>query len=120
MRKSQKILLWVFGAVFILPEILWSTLGNFLYSFFMPTIHGSSQILRNNFLSNPPFYFLYKIILLVQLVSIIVFTISLAKSKNNFKSKLVYWLLTVLAIFLSIITFVTCYLVYAVSNMSFP
>ena len=120
MDKSQKIWLWASMTLFILPEILWSPFGNFIYSFFLPTVHGSSQIWRDNFLLNSRFDSLYKIILLIQLVSIIIFTINWARYKNYFKSRLTYWFVLILSIFLSLAALFVVYLAYAVSNMSFP
>lgn len=99
MTKIQKVWLWVSLVLFVLPEILWSPLGNFLYSFFMPLVHGSSQIWRDNFLLNSQFNSLYEIILLVQIASIIVFTINWVRFKNNIKSKSTYWIILILCIF---------------------
>ena len=52
MTKSQKIWLTVSAGLFLIPEILWSPIINFTYSFVKPTIHGSAQIFRDNFLIN--------------------------------------------------------------------
>ena len=120
MRKLQKIWLWVSSILFILPEILWSPLGNFLYSFFMPTVSGSSQILRDNFLLNSKFEFLYFVIFLIQLISIIVFTINWVHFRNYIKSKLTYWTVLIFSILLSLVTFFIIYLAFAVSNINFP
>ena len=50
--KLQKGLLWLFGAMFLVPEILWSPVGNFIFSLLTPPIGGYPQLLRNNFLFN--------------------------------------------------------------------
>lgn len=62
MQKSHKIWLWVSVGLFLIPEILWSPLGNFLYSFFIPTVSGSSQIWRDSFILNSQFNSLYNIL----------------------------------------------------------
>ena len=119
MLKKEKIWLSIFSAMFLLPEILWSPIGNFVYSLVMPTVHGSSQILRNNFLFNSSSDSLYIIILLVQLIGIIFFTINWFRSKEDFKSKSTYWLILILGTLLSLVTLFVVYLAYAISNISF-
>lgn len=119
MSKSQKIWLWVPASVFFLPEILWSPLGNFLYSFFMPTVGGSSQILRNNFLLDSRFESLYLIIVLIQLVGIILFTINWVRFKKYFKTPLIYFSVLVLSIFLVLTNLTVIYLWYAISTIDF-
>ncbi len=48
MTKKQKILLVIFVAMFALPEILWSSVGNFLYQFFDTS--NNVHPFRDNFL----------------------------------------------------------------------
>jgi len=120
MQKSQKIWLWIPAALFFLPEILWNPLVNFLYSFFMPIINGSSQILRDNFLLNSGFEFLYLLILLVQLVGAIVFTVNWVRFKSNLKSSSNYFTVLIFSILLTIINISVVFLAYAVSKISFP
>ncbi|MFA6511367.1 MAG: hypothetical protein WCV52_02815 [Candidatus Paceibacterota bacterium] len=86
----------------------------------MPTVHGSSQIFRYNFLLNTQFEFLYKIVLLVQLVGTIAFTFGWIRIRNTLKSKSIYWFILILGVFLSLMAFFTFYLLWAVGNMSFP
>ncbi len=40
MTKSQKIWLGIFLAMFIVPEVLWSPVGNFIYSIVKPPLNG--------------------------------------------------------------------------------
>jgi len=119
MNKMQKIWLWVPTTFFLLPEIIWNPIGNFIYSLFMPTINGSSQIWRNSFLLDSKFYYLYIIILLIQLIGIMFFTVNLARYKNSFKSRLAFWIVFVFGFFLSLITIFVIYLAYSVHNISF-
>ncbi|OGI64859.1 hypothetical protein A3H53_04795 [Candidatus Nomurabacteria bacterium RIFCSPLOWO2_02_FULL_40_10] len=116
---SKKIWLLVSSILFILPEILWSPLGNFIYSLFVPTVNGSSQIWRNNFLLDSKFYSLYITILLIQLIGIVVFVVNWVRFKNYLKSKLAYFVVLILSIFLSFTTLLVLFIAYAVHNISF-
>jgi hypothetical protein len=120
METKQKTWLWISLIMFAMPEILWNPIVNFMYSLFMPTINGSTQIWRESFLLNYRFDFLYKIILLVQLIGIVTFTINWARTKNNSQSRLTYWVVLILSILLSLLTLFIVYLAYAISHISFP
>src|SRR3989344_6363136 len=115
MSKPQKIWLWVSAVLFLLPEILWSPLVNFAYSFFMPTVHGSSQIWRDSFLLNSQFESFYIMVLLIQLLSIIAFTLEWIRLRNSLKSKSTYLIILILSILLSLATIFILFLVYGIS-----
>ncbi len=106
-------------AMFVLPEILWSPLTNFVYSILMPTVNGSSQILRDSFILNYKFNSLYLLILLFQLVGVACLTICWIKLKNYFRSKTTYLVILVLSSFLSLVTLLIVYFAYVISNISF-
>jgi magnesium-transporting ATPase (P-type) len=52
MAKIQKVWLAVSGALFLVPEILWSPLLNFWYEFFQLGKGVNAYPIRNNFLTN--------------------------------------------------------------------
>jgi len=51
MNKKQKIWFAVFLAMFLVPEILWSPVGNFLYQIFQSGNRGGTYPFRENFLT---------------------------------------------------------------------
>ena len=120
MNKKQKIWLWIFLAMFVLPELLWSPIVNLIYSIITPTINGSFQVFRNNFLLNSNFDFLFLPVLLVQFVGILIFTINWVRVKNNIQNKIIYRLVLILSILLSILSAIVFFVGYSVSNISFP
>jgi len=80
MTKKQKILLAVFLAMFIVPEVLWSPAGNFVNSFLQSgNIHP--KIFRDNFLLSRQYEGLYKFIIFFQFISLILVLILLVKAK---------------------------------------
>ena len=50
MTKKQKIWLGVFLALFIVPEVLWSPVGNFVYEIMQSGNAGGTHPVRLNFL----------------------------------------------------------------------
>ncbi|MDQ3245199.1 MAG: hypothetical protein M3P22_02570 [bacterium] len=70
MEKSRKMWLWIFVGMGVIPELLWSPIYNFLYSFFKPTTNGSIQVFRDNFLINTDNIYLYLFILFIQIIGL--------------------------------------------------
>lgn len=91
MTKIQKIWMGIFIAMFAVPEILWSPIGNFIYSFLSPTVGGNYQLLRNNFLFDYRFENLLKFLVFIQSIGIVLFLIFLLKNKSAIKSKILFW-----------------------------
>lgn len=83
--KTQKIWLWIFGAMFIIPEILWSPILNFYYEFYQSSFTSFIHPLRNNFLQNSDNSNYLKFILFLQFLGISLFFIFLLKNKSNVK-----------------------------------
>jgi hypothetical protein len=119
MIQKQKIWLGIFLAMFILPEILWSPIINFIYSVFNKTINGYPQIWRGNFLFEYRFEFLYKTILIIQLISILSFIFIWLKNKNKLNNNLLFFLILFLSVLLALILLPIIYLVIFF-NPSFP
>ena len=119
MTKAQKIWLWVSVAMFVVPEVLWSPVTNFLYSLFTPTLNGYSKVFRNNFLFDYKYENLLQVILLVQLVGITIFFFSWMRIKKSATSMLMFWIIFLVSLFLCLISLFTFYL-GVVLNISFP
>jgi len=101
MTNIQKGLLGAFGFLFLLPEVLWSPIANFVYAFLKPTMNGQFQLLRINFLITSESSYLYVLVLCVQFLGIVAGIFFIKKSEYSILVKsLVYALL---AIILSII-----------------
>ena len=113
---KQKIWLYIFPGMFLVPEILWSPIGNFLYSFFMPTIGGSSQVWRDNFLLSSDANLLYTTVLFIQIVGAVAFTTTWIMVRKNIKSKLIYWSILISSGLLSLLAFCTGLLVFVFRN----
>ena len=112
MTKTQKIWMWIFIAMFTIPEILWSPVGNFIYSFFKPLKNGYSQLLRNNFLFDYRYENLLKFIILIQSIAVVSFLIFLFKNKNIKKSKIIFWIILTISLLVCLITLFVFYLVF--------
>lgn len=105
MTKKQKLWLWVFIALFVIPELLWSPVGNFVYSLYMPLRGGSAQILRDNFLLDNKYDNLYSSILFIQLLGIFLTALFLIYLYKHFKHKVWFWLGVVLLFLLAVLVF---------------
>ena len=103
MKKVQKIWLWVFFAMFLVPEILWSPAGNFVYSWYMPLLNGSVQTLRNNILLKVDNYNLYSAILFVQFLGLFAAFLMLVGLRKKIYNKQLLWSGLVLSLLFSVI-----------------
>ncbi len=91
MNQKQKIWLVIFASLFLVPEILWSPVGNFVYSLAMPLKNGGAQTLRPNFLLDGANANVYSTILGLQLAGILLVIIFLIYNRKVFKNKIVLW-----------------------------
>lgn len=81
MIKKQKILLGIFLALFLVPEILWSPVGNFIYSVFQSgSVHP--KVLRPTFLQEYRYEKLLITILFMELISLILASGLVIRLKN--------------------------------------
>ena len=104
MTKKQKIWLWIFLGMFILPELLWSPMGNSIYSIV------TDEPFRTNSMMNPDNRSILFYIVLLQLIGITASLTSLLKEKK-------YKLLNggrIIIFILSTITLVTFFIVYII------
>ena len=117
MTKTQKIMFWVFSGLFLLPEILWSPIGNFIYEF----VDDSANVkpFRDNFLMGFDNYNLYSSVLFVQFVSILSFFIYLIYLHKKISNKIVLWLGLIVSFLLSVIAFFCFGLSISLRNIGF-
>ena len=103
MTKKQKIWLYIFLALFVIPEVLWSPVGNFVYELFL-SHYGSTRPFRNNFLQQSNNINYLSTILFLQLLGIFSTFIYLIITRKNI-TKIPFWLSILATLLLSIITF---------------
>jgi len=115
MTKTQKIWMGIFIAMFAIPEILWSPVANFIYSFLNPPSNGYPVLLRNNFLFNYQNEWLLKAIILIQLVGVILFSILWFKSRISIKPRFLFLVVMALGSLISLIILFIFYLVFMFS-----
>ena len=116
MTKIQKVWLWVFSAMFIIPEILFS----FIVSFFA-SLYGVGNfpflyeyfINPQFFIDNPTYLFIILIIECLGMLGLLVWNVKF----NNYRYKIILTAITTLTLILLLFIFFVGYLV---SNMSFP
>lgn len=101
MTKTQKILLWVGLALFIIPEILWSPTGNLVYAFSQNS--NSPSLLRETAIMNSGNVNYLNFVLSVQFVgvflSFLMWSLKIRKEKLSTSWLLVSFLLFVWAVF---------------------
>ena len=107
MKKSQKIWLAVSLAMFLIPELLWSPIGNFYYEFFQS---GDVYPFRMNFLIDSKNFNLLKLVFLIQFAGVILFLFFIFIQKMNKLTKIILLIFALLAVL--IIGFVVLFAFY--------
>jgi len=114
MSKRQKIWLGIFGAMFLVPEILWSPMIDFYYQLILQS--NSSGIvppLRQNFLTNSDNISILKFVISMQLLGLSLFLIRFLSLK--IKNKII----KIIAIsFLTVLLFLTAFFVLFAFNFN--
>lgn len=84
LSKMQKGLLWLFGAMFLIPEILWSPILTYILPFFL----GGSYKFRDSFLFSGYYSpLIATVVIMIQLVGILLFSWIIYKNEKNLKYK---------------------------------
>jgi len=104
MTKMQKVWLAIFLAMFIMPEVLWSPVGNSAYEFYM-TSYGNTHPFRNNFLQNPDNINILSTVLFIQMAGLLFSSIYLVIIHNSIKNKIVLWLFSILLFLAAVVVF---------------
>ena len=102
MNKIQKIWMWIFVAMFAIPEILWSPITNFYYEFFQSSKTSYVQPLRNNFLQVSDNSSYLKFVMFLQFLGLLLLFIFLVRNKS-INNKITKYLLGAFLAFLLII-----------------
>ena len=110
LAKNQKTWMWVFIAMFAIPEILWSPISNFYYELLQTSKTSFVQPLRTNFLLNADNINYLRFVLFLQLIATLILFIFNIKSSNNILIRII---LSIMLFFLVI--FVGFALYYSVS-----
>ncbi len=114
----QKIWLGVFLAMFLVPEILWSPVGNFVYELFSDS--ANVKPFRDNFLYQTMDNANYlSSILFIQLLGIFLTFIYLIVVRKSIQNKIIFWLSLGVALLLSVITFFCFGLSISLRNIGF-
>ncbi|TSA46364.1 hypothetical protein D4R52_00695 [bacterium] len=110
MTKKQKVWFWIFFAMFIVPEVLWSPVGNYVYVFM------KGEFFRNNFLlsSDNRIWLIWTVS--IQLVGVVSLLISLLWSKLYKQIKGGELVVFLVGIF-NLITIIVFYLLLATYHM---
>lgn len=92
MTKKQKVWLWVFLIMFIIPELLWSPVSNIVYGLIQNSNHVKN--LRTNFLTNPDNINIFLIVIFVQLIGSLFGFLLTTKSHVNLWLKILLIIIT--------------------------
>ena len=117
MTKKQKVWLGIFLAMFIVPEVLWSPVGNVINSLLQSgKVHP--QILRDNFLLNYKYENILKTIITIQSIGVILALFYFVKIRKNISNHFL-WIIYIVGGFLTAIIIFAFYLII-IFNPSFP
>jgi len=115
MTKIQKIWTWIFIAMFALPEILWSPVGNFLYTFWKGG--NIPAILRDNFLISSDYRRTAIVVILLQSLGALISSILIYTSSIKIGYKVLLSILFFIFFLLSLGVF---FVLSTTVNISFP
>ena|ERR1700733_7569769 len=82
MTKIQKVWLWIYAGLFVVPEVLWSPVVNFYYQFIKGMHVSNVPPLRNNFLQNIDNTIWLKLVIFIQALGILLLLINIVKYYN--------------------------------------
>ena len=118
MTKKQKIWLWIFLGMFIIPEVLWSPGINYVFKLSQMSTKDELAVFRNNFLTQGNYGFIwYGFVLFVELIGL--FGLSYLLFKLRKSNKIMLTAFSVLGWVLVFVVLIEFYLVSFV-NVSFP
>lgn len=112
MTKKQKIWLVVFLGMFIIPELLWEPVGNYIYAFI------KDVPFRDNLLMHSDYRNVLIYVLIIQLLGVLLSFILLIKGKlyKNIKGG---WMALLFLLILFFISFFILYALLATQNFVF-
>lgn len=119
MTKKQKIWLWIFIAMFVVPEIFWSPVTNFYYELTQTNQGGGTRPFNYNFLQNSDNVNYLKTTIFIQLLGVVLFIMFWFKNKNKINSKVLFWTVFLLALLICLVSLFALYFFIAF-NPIFP
>lgn len=105
MTKRQKIFLIVFLAMFIVPEVLWSPAGNFVYELSQTSKSGGTHPFRQNFLQDSSNINYLSTVLFIQFLGALITAIYLVVIRKVFAIRILLWTLVAALLLISIVLF---------------
>lgn len=115
MTKIQKIWFTIFLAMFIIPELLWSPVVNFVYELYKNT----GFPVRNSILEKTENINLLSSVLFVQTLGLLLTAIYLLAVRKNIKNKIIFWMGFVLLFVSTILVFYLFGLSVSLRNIGF-
>ncbi len=91
--------------MFVVPEVLWSPVSNYIFSMSKPLKHGSIQIFRDNFLLSSDNINILSTVLFIQMAGLLLSFIYLLVHHGVIKNKLVLWISCALLFLASVLVF---------------
>lgn len=113
MTKRQKIWLYVFLGLFIIPELLWSPVGNFYYEFYQGMKQSTVYPFRDNFLQNADNLNILKSALLVQFFGFTLFAYMFWKNRNMIPGPFLRWFLVLLFLVIFVLSGFAAYFAFS-------
>ena len=101
MTKTQKIWLWIFVAMFAVPEILWSPVGNFIYELYKNT----GFPFRYSYLEKASNINTLSTVLLIQMVGLLSTSIYLVMLHKQIGKIMAVWVLSVVLFLAAVAVF---------------
>lgn len=118
MSKTQKVWLWIFLALFVVPEALWSPVGNMIYELYLSQF-GNTYPFRDNFLQNSDNINVLSSVLFIQLLGLVFTIVYLIFKRTHIQNKTVLWSSLVLLLLATLVTFFVFGLSMSFRNIGF-
>jgi len=112
MTKVQKTWLWVFGAMVVVPEVLWSPVINLYYEFFQSSYSGYVKPFNNNFLQNSDNLKYLKFVISLQFIGAVLFFMFWIINKKSVNSKLWFWIILFASLFVVLVSFLAAAFIF--------
>lgn len=111
MSSKQKIWFWIFLAIFIVPEVLWSPVLSFGYELLQS---GNTHPLRRNNITNLQHSGLIILVLGVEFIGVVVSLLIISKSIKI--KKMIHWILIASMSIFAIANAIVLYFAYVFRN----
>ena len=105
MTKKQRIGFWSILGLFILPEILWSPVGNFIYELSQTSRSGGTHPFRNTFLEDTSNINMLSTVLFIQMLGLFASAVYLIVMHNSVRNKWLLWPSVAVLLFSSVVVF---------------